>query len=148
MVGIQSQSTAVGRQVQKHFFSNDPRVNGVLNRFASICAADAIWVSIEADGLTKNRFGDRFSDVLELALTIARDNCIETTSPKERFIRLRSREIHKQVFLKIEYACESGYLREFDKNTVKLYDSVEQVDGYVRINLEKGYGCIKIAVSK
>lgn len=151
MAMIQKQNGSLGAatQADEKFYTKLGTVNTMLNRFVKECDMISMWASIEADGLSANCMPeDAYSYALELALGVAKANCIETTPPRNRFIKLRSRDVQKQIFVKIEYACENRKIKEFDKHIVKLHELVEKAGGYVKINLEKEFGCIKIAVPK
>ena len=121
-------------------------MNEVLNRFAAEAEADDIWISAEVRDLKENRLGERLCQIVSMALDTARHNCIETTSPKGRYIRIRSREMQQQMLFKIQFSCEDRMIREFDKNIVRMRDLIESYDGYLKIQLDGDVGNIKIAI--
>ena len=136
----------MNQRQNRHFFTSYPEMNEVLNRFAAEAEADDIWISAEVRDLKENRLGERLCQIVSMALDTARHNCIETTSPKGRYIRIRSREMQQQMLLKIQFSCEDRMIREFDKNIVRMRDLIESYDGYLKIQLDGDVGNIKIAI--
>lgn len=136
----------VNRRQNRCFYTSYSEMNEVLNRFAAEAEADDIWISAEVRDLKENRLGERLCQIVSMALDTARHNCIETTSPKGRYIRIRSREMQQQMLLKIQFSCEDRMIREFDKNIVRMRDLIESYDGYLKIQLDGDVGNIKIAI--
>lgn len=136
----------MNQRQNRHFFTSYPEMNEVLNRFAAEAEADDIWISAEVRDLKENRLGERLCQIVSMALDTARHNCIETTSPKGRYIRIRSREMQQQMLFKIQFSCEDRMIREFDKNIVRMRDLIESYDGYLKIQLDGDVGNIKIAI--
>lgn len=134
------------RRQNRCFYTSYSEMNEVLNRFAAKAEADDIWISAEVRDLKENRLGERLCQIVSMALDTARHNCIETTSPKGRYIRIRSREMQQQMLLKIQFSCEDRMIREFDKNIVRMRDLIESYDGYLKIQLDGDVGNIKIAI--
>ena len=136
-------------QDQRHnrcFYTSYSEMNEVLNRFASEAELDNIWMSAEVQDLKENRLGNRLCEIVSLALDTARRNCIETTPPRGRYIKIRSREMQQQMLLKIQFSCEDRMIREFDKNIVRMRDLIKSYDGYLKIQLDGDVGNIKIAI--
>ena len=136
----------VNRRQNRCFCTSYSEMNEVLNRFAAEAEADDIWISAEVRDLKENRLGERLCQIVSMALDTARHNCIETTSPKGRYIRIRSREMQQQMLFKIQFSCEDRMIREFDKNIVRMRDLIESYDGYLKIQLDGDVGNIKIAI--
>lgn len=136
----------VNRRQNRCFYTSYSEMNEVLNRFAAEVEADDIWISAEVRDLKENRLGERLCQIVSMALDTARHNCIETTSPKGRYIRIRSREMQQQMLIKIQFSCEDRMIREFDKNIVRMRDLIESYDGYLKIQLDGDVGNIKIAI--
>ena len=136
----------VNRRQNRCFYTSYSEMNEVLNRFAAEAEADDIWISAEVRDLKENRLGERLCQIVSMALDTARHNCIETTSPKGRYIRIRSREMQQQMLIKIQFSCEDRMIREFDKNIVRMRDLIESYDGYLKIQLDGDVGNIKIAI--
>ena len=136
----------VNRRQNRCFYTSYSEMNEVLNRFAAEAEADDIWISAEVRDLKENRLGERLCQIVNMALDTARHNCIETTSPKGRYIRIRSREMQQQMLFKIQFSCEDRMIREFDKNIVRMRDLIESYDGYLKIQLDGDVGNIKIAI--
>ena len=136
----------VNRRQNRCFYTSYSEMNEVLNRFAAEAEADDIWISAEVRDLKENRLGERLCQIVSMALDTARHNCIETTSPKGRYIRIRSREMQQQMLIKIQFSCEDRVIREFDKNIVRMRDLIESYDGYLKIQLDGDVGNIKIAI--
>ncbi len=136
----------VNRRQNRCFYTSYSEMNEVLNRFAAEAEADDIWISAEVRDLKENRLGERLCQIVSMALDTARHNCIETTSPKGRYIRIRSREMQQQMLFKIQFSCEDRMIREFDKNIVRMRDLIESYDGYLKIQLDGDVGNIKIAI--
>lgn len=135
----------VNRRQNRCFYTSYSEMNEVLNRFAAEAEADDIWISAEVRDLKENRLGERLCQIVSMALDTARHNCIETTSPKGRYIR-PSREMQQQMLFKIQFSCEDRMIREFDKNIVRMRDLIESYDGYLKIQLDGDVGNIKIAI--
>jgi len=121
-------------------------MNEVLNRFAAEADADEIWISAEVQELRENRSGNQLCQIVGMALDTAKRNCIETTPPRGRYIRIRCRDMQEQTLIKIQYSCEDRMLREFDKAIVKMRDLIESVGGYLKLQLDGDTGSIKIAI--
>ena len=136
----------VNRRQNRCFYTSYSEMNEVLNRFAAEAEADDIWISAEVRDLKENRLGERLCQIVSMALDTARHNCIETTSPKGRYIRIRSREMQQQMLFKIQFSCEDRMIREFDKNIVRMRDLIESYDGYLKIQLDGDVGNIKIEI--
>ena len=136
----------VNRRQNRCFYTSYSEMNEVLNRFAAEAESDDIGISAEVRDLKENRLGERLCQIVSMALDTARHNCIETTSPKGRYIRIRSREMQQQMLFKIQFSCEDRMIREFDKNIVRMRDLIESYDGYLKIQLDGDVGNIKIAI--
>ena len=130
----------MNQRQNRHFFTSYPEMNEVLNRFAAEADADEIWISAE------NRSGNQLCQIVGMALDTAKRNCIETTPPRGRYIRIRCRDMQEQTLIKIQYSCEDRMLREFDKAIVKMRDLIESVGGYLKLQLDGDIGSIKIAI--
>ena len=136
----------MNQRQNRHFFTSYPEMNEVLNRFAAEADADEIWISAEVQELKENRSGNQLCQIVGMALDTAKRNCIETTPPRGRYIRIRCRDMQEQTLIKIQYSCEDRMLREFDKAIVKMRDLIESVGGYLKLQLDGDKGIIKIAV--
>ena len=136
----------MNQRQNRHFFTSYPEMNEVLNRFAAEADADEIWISAEVQELKENRSGSQLCQIVGMALDTAKRNCIETTPPRGRYIRIRCRDMQEQTLIKIQYSCEDRMLREFDKAIVKMRDLIESVGGYLNLQLDGDKGIIKIAV--
>ena len=128
------------------FYTSYSEMNEVLNRFAAEAEEDNIWISAEVRDLKENRLGERLCQIVSMALDTARRNCIETTSPRGRYIRIRSREMQQQMLIKIQFSCEDRMIRNFDKGIVRMRELVESASGYLKIQLVEDTGNIKIAI--
>ena len=148
MVAVQRQDTIdrMNQRQNRCFYTSYSEMNEVLNRFATEAEADDIWISAEVQELKENRSGKRLCQIVSMALDTARRNCIETTPPKGRYIRIRCRDIQEQTLIKIQYSCEDRVIREFDKSIIKMRDLIESSYGYLKIQLDSDVGCIKIAI--
>lgn len=136
----------MNQRQNRHFFTSYPEMNEVLNRFAAEADADDIWISAEVQELKENRSGNQLCQIVGMALDTAKRNCIETTSPRGRYIRIRCRDMQEQTLIKIQYSCEDRMLREFDKGIIKMRELINSVDGYLKLQLDGDKGIIKIAV--
>lgn len=148
MVAVQRMDTIdrMNQRQNRCFYTSYSEMNEVLNRFATEAEADDIWVSAEVQELKENRSGKRLCQIVSMALDTARRNCIETTPPRGRYIRIRCRDIQEQTLIKIQYSCEDRVIREFDKSIIKMRDLIESSYGYLKIQLDSDVGCIKIAI--
>lgn len=148
MVAVQRQDTIerMNQRQNRCFYTSYSEMNEVLNRFATEAEADDIWISAEIQELKENRSGKRLCQIVSMAFDTARRNCIETTPPRGRYIRIRCRDIQEQTLIKIQYSCEDRVIREFDKSIIKMRDLIESSYGYLKIQLDSDVGCIKIAI--
>ncbi len=148
MVAVQRQDTIdrMNQRQNRCFYTSYSEMNEVLNRFATEAEADDIWISAEVQELKENRSGKRLCQIVSMALDTAKRNCIETTPPRGRYIRIRCRDIQEQTLIKIQYSCEDRVIREFDKSIIKMRDLIESSYGYLKIQLDSDVGCIKIAI--
>ena len=148
MVAVQRMDTIdrMNQRQNRCFYTSYSEMNEVLNRFATEAEADDIWVSAEVQELRENRSGKRLCQIVGMALDAARRNCIETTPPRGRYIRIRCRDVQEQTLIKIQYSCEDRVIREFDKSIIKMRDLIESSYGYLKIQLDSDVGCIKIAI--
>lgn len=148
MVAVQRQDTIdrMNQRQNRCFYTSYSEMNEVLNRFATEAEADDIWISAEVQELKENRSCKRLCQIVSMALDTARRNCIETTPPRGRYIRIRCRDIQEQTLIKIQYSCEDRVIREFDKSIIKMRDLIESSYGYLKIQLDSDVGCIKIAI--
>lgn len=128
------------------FYTSYSEMNEVLNRFAAEADADDIWISAEVQELKENRTGNRLCQIVDMALDTAKKNCIETTPPRGRYIRIRCRDMQEQTLIKIQYSCEDRIIREFDKGLIKMRELIESVGGYLKLQLDGDTGSIKIAI--
>ena len=136
-------------QDQRHnrcFYTSYSEMNEVLNRFVSEAELDNIWMSAEVQDLKENRLGNRLCEIVSLALDTARKNCIETTPPRGRYIKIRSREMQQQMLIKIQFSCDDRIIRKFDKGIVRMRELVESSGGYLKIQLIEDAGNIRIAI--
>ena len=136
----------MNQRQNKCFFTSYPEMNEVLIRFTAEAEADDIWTSAEVQELKENRSGNRLCQIVSLALDTAKSNCIETTPPRGRYIRIRCRDMQEQTLIKIQYSCEDRMIREFDKGIIKMRDMIDSVGGYLKFQLDGDKGIIKIAV--
>ena len=136
----------MNQRQNKCFFTSYPEMNEVLNRFTAEAEADDIWTSAEVQELKENRLGNRLCQSVSMALDTAKSNCIETTPPRGRYIRIRCRDMQEQTLIKIQYSCEDRMIREFDKGIIKMRDLIDSVGGYLKFQLDGDKGIIKIAV--
>ena len=105
-----------------------------------------IWISIDASDLEMNRMGNELYELVSIALDTARENCIETTPPRGRYIKFRSREIQQQLLIQIQFSCEDRTIRKFDKRIVRMRDIIESSNGYLKLQLIDEMGSIRIAL--
>ena len=136
----------MNQRQNKCFFTSYPEMNEVLNRFTAEAEAYDIWTSAEVRELKENRSGNRLCQIVSMALDTAKSNCIETTPPRGRYIRIRCRDMQEQTLIKIQYSCEDRMIREFDKGIIKMRDLIDSVGGYLKFQLDGDKGIIKIAV--
>lgn len=136
----------MNQRQNRHFFTSYPEMNEVLNRFTAEAEADDIWTSAEVQELKENRLGNRLCQIVSMALDTAKSNCVETTPPRGRYIRIRCRDMQEQTLIKIQYSCEDRMIREFDKGIIKMRDLIDSVGGYLKFQLDGDKGIIKIAV--
>ena len=136
----------MNQRQNRHFFTSYPEMNEVLNRFAAEADANEIWISAEVQELKENRSGNQLCQIVGMALDTAKRNCIETTPPRGRYIRIRCRDMQEQTLIKIQYSCEDRVIREFDKGIIKMRELINSVDGYLKLQLDGDKGIIKIAV--
>ena len=148
MVAVQRMDTIdrMNQRQNRCFYTSYSEMNEVLNRFATEAEADDIWISAEVQELKENRSGKQLCQIVSMALDTARRNCIETTPPRGRYIRIRCRDVQEQTLIKIQYSCEDRVIREFDKSIIKMRDLIESSYGYLKIQLDSDVGCIKIAI--
>ena len=130
----------------RSFYTSYSEMNELLNRFVKEAEDSGIWVSVEAVDLRENRMGQSLCELVRMALDTAKENCIETTPPRGRYIRIRSREMQQQMLIRIEFACEDRMIREFDKDIVKMRELTESAGGYLKIRLIDDTGNIRIAI--
>ena len=130
----------------RSFYTSYSEMNELLNRFVKEAEASGIWVSVEAVDLRENRMGQSLCELVRMALDTAKENCIETTPPRGRYIKIRSREMQQQMLIRIEFSCEDRMIREFDKSIVRMRELIETADGYLKIQLIDDTGNIKIAI--
>ena len=128
------------------FYTSYSEMNEVLNRFAAEAEDENIWMSADVQDLKENRVGNRLCQIVAMALDTAKRNCVETTPPRGRYIKIRSMDRQEQTFIKIQFSCEDQVLREFDKSIVKMRELIETSGGYLKIQLDKDIGSIKIAI--
>ena len=138
--------TKLNQKPDRCFYTSDTDMNDMLNRFVKEAESSDIWVSVEAGDLKKNRLGQRLCELVSMALDAAKRNCIETTPPRGRFIRIRCRDMQQQMLIRIQFSCEDHMIREFDKNIVKMREWIESENGYLKIQLIDDTGNIKIAI--
>ena len=130
----------------RSFYTSYSEMNELLNRFVKEAEDSGIWVSVEAVDLRENRMGQSLCELVRMALDTAKENCIETTPPRGRYIKIRSREIQQQMLIRIEFSCEDRMIREFDKSIVRMRELIETAGGYLKIQLIDDTGNIKIAI--
>ena len=130
----------------RSFYTSYSEMNELLNRFVKEAEDSGIWVSVEAVDLRENRMGQRLCELVRMALDTAKENCIETTPPRGRYIKIRSREMQQQMLIRIEFSCEDRMIREFDKSIVRMRELIETAGGYLKIQLIDDTGNIKIAI--
>ena len=128
------------------FYTSYSEMNELLNRFVKEAEGSGIWVSVEAVDLRENRMGQSLCELVRMALDTAKENCIETTPPRGRYIKIRSREMQQQMLIRIEFSCEDRMIREFDKSIVRMRELIETAGGYLKIQLIDDTGNIKIAI--
>ena len=130
----------------RSFYTSYSEMNELLNRFVKEAEDSGIWVSVEAVDLRENRMGQSLCELVSMALDTAKENCIETTPPRGRYIKIRSREMQQQMLIRIEFSCEDRMIREFDKSIVRMRELIETAGGYLKIQLIDDTGNIKIAI--
>lgn len=130
----------------RSFYTSYSEMNELLNRFVKEAEGSGIWVSVEAVDLRENRMGQSLCELVRMALDTAKENCIETTPPRGRYIKIRSREMQQQMLIRIEFSCEDRMIREFDKSIVRMRELIETAGGYLKIQLIDDTGNIKIAI--
>lgn len=130
----------------RNFYTSYSEMNELLNRFVKEAEDSGIWVSVEAVDLRENRMGQSLCELVRMALDTAKENCIETTPPRGRYIKIRSREMQQQMLVRIEFSCEDRMIREFDKGIVRMRELIETAGGYLKIQLIDDTGNIKIAI--
>ena len=130
----------------RSFYTSYSEMNELLNRFVEEAEDSGIWVSVEAVDLRENRMGQSLCELVRMALDTAKENCIETTPPRGRYIKIRSREMQQQMLIRIEFSCEDRMIREFDKSIVRMRELIETAGGYLKIQLIDDTGNIKIAI--
>ena len=128
------------------FYTSYSEMNELFNRFVAEADADEIWISAEIQELKENRSGNRLCQIVDMALDTAKRNCIETTAPRGRYIRIRCRNMQEQTFIKIQYSCEDRIIRGFDKRIIKMRELIGSVGGYLKLQLDGDIGIIKIAI--
>ena len=130
----------------RSFYTSYSEMNELLNRFVKEAEDSGIWVSVESVDLRENRMGQSLCELVRMALDTAKENCIETTPPRGRYIKIRSREMQQQMLIRIEFSCEDRMIREFDKSIVRMRELIETAGGYLKIQLIDDTGNIKIAI--
>ena len=130
----------------RSLYTSYSEMNELLNRFVKEAEDSGIWVSVEAVDLRENRMGQSLCELVRMALDTAKENCIETTPPRGRYIKIRSREMQQQMLIRIEFSCEDRMIREFDKSIVRMRELIETAGGYLKIQLIDDTGNIKIAI--
>ena len=149
MAVMRKQDSIEDEETQKPYrrlYTSYSEMNEILNRFVKEAEKSNIWVSVETADLKENRMGQGLCELVRMALDTARKNCIETTPPRGRYIRIRSREMQQQMLIRIEFACEDRMIREFDKDIVKMRELTESAGGYLKIRLIDDTGNIRIAI--
>ena len=126
----------------RSFYTSYSEMNELLNRFVKEAEDSGIWVSVEAVDLRENRMGQSLCELVRMALDTAKENCIETTPPRGRYIK----EMQQQMLIRIEFSCEDRMIREFDKSIVRMRELIETAGGYLKIQLIDDTGNIKIAI--
>ena len=127
-------------------YTSDSKMNELLTNFVMDVQEENIWISIDASDLEMNRMGNELYELVSIALDTARENCIETTPPRGRYIKFRSREIQQQLLIQIQFSCEDRTIRKFDKRIVRMRDIIESSNGYLKLQLIDEMGSIRIAL--
>lgn len=130
----------------RYTYTSDSKMNELLTNFVLNVQEDNIWISIDAADLEMNRIGKELYELVSIALDTARENCIETTPPRGRYIKFRSRKIQQQLLIQIQFSCEDRTIRKFDKRIVRMRDIIESSDGYLKLQLIDEMGSIRIAL--
>ena len=130
----------------KKIYTTNEQLNEWMNSFVSEAEEDNVWVSVEMVETPEFRDEVEFEKMLQLSMDTAKANCIETTLPKNRFVKVRCRDVQHQILIKISYSCENQRIRYFDKDLAKVQRIVERVGGYMGLQLDKDVGVIKIAI--
>ena len=136
----------IDQKLNRCFYTSYADMNEVLNRFVKEAGKSNIWVSVEAADLRENRMGHGLCELVSMALDTAKENCIDTTPPRGRYIKIRSREMQQQMLIRIQFSCEDRMIREFDKSIVRMRELLESAGGYLKIQLIDDTGNIKIAI--
>ena len=130
-------------------FSNEvydySEIDLLLRRFVEKAGEDQIWVSKSVKDLYDPTKGNQLCKILEMALEIARKNCIASNLPRERTIQIHSRNIQHRIFVKIQYSCHDHFLEDMDPKIARLQKLVESAEGYFNMQLENDNVDIKIA---
>lgn len=128
-----------------HYTRNE-ELNELLNYFVDQGRAENIWFSIEAEDLFGSSRQSLIKDTIYMTLTQATRCCIKTTTPRNRYIKLRCRAVQNKIFIKILYSCEERQILYVDNLFLAQKEAVERVGGYMKQELENDVGVIKIAI--
>ena len=120
-------------------------LNDLLVRFAHETRRDRIWFSAEAEAICRNRLGARFLKVMRMALDTARRYCSESASNRDLMIRLRSRHVQKQLFIKISYTSREGGIPG-DVNIEEIRRIMTETGCYFRIRVENEQTNLNLAI--
>lgn len=131
--------------VQSYYTANE-KINIMLNAYTEMAKTNQVWVSVDGAGFSQKELGDEFCSLLGDALSQAIDMCVQTTPPRRRFLKIRSMDAQKKLFVKILYSCEEPVSTEYDQRYARLQQIVEAVDGYMRLQFTENENILKIAI--
>ena len=121
-------------------------LNRIFGDFVARAGKDAIWVAIEAAEVCETSVGMQICGIIEDALEIARNNCLDRTPPEYRYIKLLCRKTQNKLFVKIDYTCRKDAHHTLDERGQKIKEQIDLVDGYIQIKADEKQESIRIAV--
>lgn len=124
----------------------DQEIDSMLFHFLQDARQNDIMVALQATDLSTQIQDVRFEEILGMALEVAKRNCMQTSLSRQRMILIHSRNLQRRIFLKMRYSCIDEYLQPYDRDVMKIKDSVEKAKGYFNVELLDGAVDMKIAL--
>ena len=125
-------------------------MNRILSEFVKDAQKYGIWVSIAASDLktkqAKQQEKESLYELISTALNVARENCVESSLPKDRCIWFQARVFQEQMLIQISFSCKNKTIRKLDDRVFRMRNIAESENGYFKFQLVGDKGNIRIAV--